>query len=77
MATIIIDYSPVALILGDNIFYGDGLSEPCRAVVARKIGTSVFAYQVDGLQCYGVVSFDKATQWALTIEEKPVEPRSN
>lgn len=69
--------SPVALILGDNIFYGDGLSERCRAAVARENGASVFAYQVEDPQRYGVVSFDKATQRALTIEEKPVEPRSN
>jgi glucose-1-phosphate thymidylyltransferase len=69
--------SPVALILGDNIFYGDGLSERCRAAVARPNGASVFAYQVEDPQRYGVVSFDKATQRALTIEEKPAEPRSN
>ena len=69
--------SPVALILGDNIFYDDGLSERCRAAVARTNGASVFAYQVEDPQRYGVVSFDKATQRALTIEEKPAEPRSN
>lgn len=69
--------SPVALILGDNIFYGDGLSERCRAAVARETGASVFAYQVEDPQRYGVVSFDRATQRALSIEEKPVQPRSN
>ncbi|PWK76309.1 glucose-1-phosphate thymidylyltransferase RfbA [Aminobacter sp. AP02] len=69
--------SAVALILGDNIFYGDGLSERCRTAVGRESGASVFAYQVEDPQRYGVVSFDKATQQALTIEEKPVEPKSN
>lgn len=69
--------SPVALILGDNIFYGDGLSERCRAAVARESGASVFAYQVEDPQRYGVVTFDRATQRALSIEEKPVQPRSN
>lgn len=69
--------SPVALILGDNIFYGDGLSERCRTAVGRESGASVFAYQVEDPQRYGVVSFDKATQQALTIEEKPTEPKSN
>ncbi|MBT1157817.1 glucose-1-phosphate thymidylyltransferase RfbA [Aminobacter anthyllidis] len=69
--------SPVALILGDNIFYGDGLSERCRAAVARENGASVFAYQVEDPQRYGVVTFDRTTQRALSIEEKPAEPRSN
>ncbi len=69
--------SPVALILGDNIFYGDGLSERCRAAVARENGASVFAYQVEDPQRYGVVTFDRTTQRALSIEEKPEEPRSN
>ena len=69
--------SPVALILGDNIFYGDGLSERCRAAVARPSGASVFAYHVEDPQRYGVVTFDRTTQRALSIEEKPAEPRSN
>lgn len=69
--------SPVSLILGDNIFYGDGLSQRCRAAVARDKGASVFAYQVDDPQRYGVVEFDRATQQALSIEEKPAAPKSN
>ncbi len=69
--------SPVALILGDNIFYGDGLSQRCRAAVARETGASVCAYQVDDPQRYGVVEFDRATQQALSIEEKPAAPKSN
>ncbi|WP_026227046.1 glucose-1-phosphate thymidylyltransferase RfbA [Hoeflea sp. 108] len=67
----------VALILGDNIFYGDGLSDRCRSAVARQRGASVFAYQVDDPQRYGVVTFDRTTQQALSIEEKPENPRSN
>lgn len=67
----------VALILGDNIFYGDGLSDRCRSAVARQRGASVFVYQVDDPQRYGVVTFDRITQQALSIEEKPENPRSN
>ena len=67
----------VAMILGDNIFFGGGLSDICRQAAANTTGASVFAYQVDDPQRYGVVSFDKATGRAFTIEEKPVEPKSN
>jgi glucose-1-phosphate thymidylyltransferase len=66
----------VALVLGDNIFFGHGLPEMLRAAAARKTGASVFAYQVSDPQRYGVVSFDK-TGKALTLEEKPAAPRSN
>ena len=68
---------PVALILGDNIFYGAGLPELCRQAAARGKGATVFAYAVEDPQRYGVVSFDRATWQALTIEEKPKEPKSN
>lgn len=68
---------PVALILGDNIFYGDGLSQHCRAAVERTSGATVFAYQVEDPQRYGVVHFDRETQRPLSIEEKPAQPRSN
>lgn len=67
----------VALILGDNIFYGDGLSDRCRSAIARTDGASVFAYQVEDPQRYGVVSFDKHSERALSIEEKPAHPKSN
>ncbi|MCX7304230.1 MAG: glucose-1-phosphate thymidylyltransferase RfbA [Hyphomicrobiales bacterium] len=67
----------VAMILGDNIFFGEGLSGICQAAAARKTGGSVFAYQVDHPQRYGVVSFDKQSGRALNIEEKPAEPKSN
>lgn len=67
----------VSMILGDNIFFGEGLSTICKEAAARKSGGSVFAYQVEHPQRYGVVSFDKQTGRALTIEEKPAEPKSN
>jgi glucose-1-phosphate thymidylyltransferase len=68
---------PVALILGDNIFYGAGLPKLCREAAAQTAGATVFAYHVEDPQRYGVVSFDRATQTALSIEEKPTEPKSN
>jgi len=67
----------VSMILGDNIFFGEGLSTICKDAAARKSGGSVFAYQVEHPQRYGVVSFDKKSGRALTIEEKPAEPKSN
>jgi glucose-1-phosphate thymidylyltransferase len=67
----------VSMILGDNIYFGDGLSALCRAAAARETGASVFAYHVEDPERYGVVSFDKATGTALTIEEKPRKPKSN
>ncbi|TPK91976.1 glucose-1-phosphate thymidylyltransferase RfbA [Mesorhizobium sp. B2-4-12] len=67
----------VSMILGDNIYFGDGLSQLCRAAASRDTGASVFAYRVDDPERYGVVSFDKATGTARTIEEKPQKPKSN
>ena len=69
--------SAVAMILGDNIFFGDGLSRICQQAAASTKGASVFAYQVDHPQRYGVVSFDRSSGRAVTIEEKPHEPKSN
>jgi glucose-1-phosphate thymidylyltransferase len=69
--------SPVALILGDNIFYGAGLPTMCREAAAQASGATVFAYAVEDPERYGVVSFDKETGQATTIEEKPAEPKSN
>lgn len=66
----------VALILGDNIFYGHGLSELLRRGAQRETGATVFAYRVSDPERYGVVSFD-AEGRAETIEEKPQRPRSN
>ena len=67
---------PSALVLGDNLFYGDHLQGLLRAANARPGGASVFAYHVHDPQRYGVVQFD-AQKRALSIEEKPPTPRSN
>jgi len=67
----------VSMILGDNIYFGEGLSQLCRAAAQRESGASVFAYHVEDPERYGVVSFDKLTGTALTIEEKPEKPKSN
>ncbi|HWJ69466.1 MAG TPA: glucose-1-phosphate thymidylyltransferase RfbA [Sphingobium sp.] len=67
---------PSTLILGDNIFYGHGLTDLLRAASARRDGATVFGYYVRDPAAYGVVSFD-ADGKAETIEEKPAQPRSN
>ncbi len=67
---------PVALVLGDNIFYGHGLEEQLRAVAENVTGATVFAYHVKDPQRYGVVNFD-ASGKAIGIEEKPAAPKSN
>ena len=67
---------PSCLVLGDNIFFGHGLSEVMMNARQRTSGATVFAYQVADPQRYGVVEFDDRMR-ALTIEEKPTEPRSN
>jgi glucose-1-phosphate thymidylyltransferase len=65
----------VALILGDNIFYGTGFSELIRSFNNVE-GAAIFAYPVADPERYGVVEFDKEFK-ALSIEEKPLEPKSN
>jgi len=67
----------VAMILGDNIYFGSGLPQICQEAAEINKGGIVFAYHVDDPQRYGVVEFDKATGRALSIEEKPEKPRSN
>lgn len=64
------------LVLGDNIFYGHGLTDLLRKAANRTNGASVFAYRVGDPERYGVVEFDKSGR-AVTIEEKPASPRSN
>jgi glucose-1-phosphate thymidylyltransferase len=71
-----ISTDPSALILGDNIFYGHGLTELLGAAAARQDGATVFGYYVSNPTAYGVVSFD-AEGKAETIEEKPTKPKSN
>jgi len=65
-----------ALVLGDNIFYGHGLTDMLATARARAHGATVFAYRVSDPGRYGVVSFDAAGR-ALTIEEKPERPKSS
>lgn len=67
---------PVALVLGDNIFYGHDLSRRAAAAAARPSGASVFAYWVQDPERYGVVSFD-ADGRATEVVEKPTQPKSN
>ena len=67
---------PVALVLGDNIFYGHGLSGQLKQAAGRDRGATVFAYRVRDPERYGVVSFDAAGR-AITLEEKPARPKSN
>ncbi|MCK8605623.1 glucose-1-phosphate thymidylyltransferase RfbA [Leuconostoc citreum] len=66
----------VALILGDNIFYGANLSEMLQAAAAQKNGATVFGYQVRDPERFGVVAFDE-NQKAVSIVEKPEQPKSN
>ncbi len=72
-----IGQSPCALVLGDNIFYGSGLSRLCQEAVEKPSGATVFAYNVTDPERYGVVSFDPKTKLAQSIEEKPAAPKSN
>ncbi|MEZ5899015.1 MAG: glucose-1-phosphate thymidylyltransferase RfbA [Hyphomicrobium sp.] len=67
---------PCAMVLGDNIFFGHGLSELVRNAFVPHKGATVFAHQVSDPERYGVISFDSAGQ-ATSIEEKPMRPKSN
>ncbi len=71
-----LDGHPVCLILGDNIFYAEGLADLLRRVARRTTGATVFGYYVHDPERYGVVSFDDAGQ-VTGIEEKPRRPRSH
>jgi glucose-1-phosphate thymidylyltransferase len=68
--------SPVALALGDNIFYGAGFSEALQSAAAQAHGATVFGYQVRDPQRYGVVEFDGEGR-AIGLEEKPAHPKSS
>jgi glucose-1-phosphate thymidylyltransferase len=67
---------PSALILGDNIYYGHGITELFSSAIARPEGATVFAYHVNDPERYGVVEFNDRMR-ALSIEEKPLQPKSN
>lgn len=67
---------PCALVLGDNIFYGNGLGKTLRRAASVKHGATVFGYYVDDPERYGVVEFDKNHK-AISIVEKPEHPASN
>ncbi|MGH2562859.1 MAG: glucose-1-phosphate thymidylyltransferase RfbA [Thermomicrobiales bacterium] len=67
---------PVALILGDNLFYGHGLAEAVQRAARAAAGAVVFGYHVEDPQRYGVIQFDAAGN-AVSIEEKPAHPKSS
>lgn len=66
----------VAMILGDNIFHGQGLKKRLRAAAERESGATVFGYYVDDPERFGIVEFDESGK-AVSIEEKPKHPKSN
>ncbi|WP_288395542.1 glucose-1-phosphate thymidylyltransferase RfbA [uncultured Vagococcus sp.] len=66
----------VCLILGDNIYYGGGLSKMLQNASSKKIGATVFGYHVNDPERFGVVEFDDNMK-AISVEEKPVKPKSN
>ncbi len=66
----------VALVLGDNIFYGHRFSDILKNAVDRKVGATIFGYYVKNPEIYGVVEFDNEGK-AISIEEKPLRPKSN
>ena len=72
-----IDGEGCALVLGDNIFYGADFAKLVQRAAVHDEGATVFAYYVNDPQNYGVVEFNRETGQAVSLEEKPKEPRSN
>jgi glucose-1-phosphate thymidylyltransferase len=68
--------APSCLVLGDNIFYGQDLSQTLQRAAVRRDGATIFGYHVQDASAYGVVEFDRDRR-AVSIEEKPARPRSN
>lgn len=68
--------SSVCLVLGDNIFYGQSFSRQLKAAASRRSGATIFGYQVNDPERFGVVDFDENGK-VLSIEEKPMQPKSN
>ena len=71
-----IGQSNVCLVLGDNIFYGQGFTPMLKQAIARQQGATVFGYQVKDPERFGVVEFDQ-NKCAISLEEKPKHPKSN
>ncbi len=68
--------SNVCLVLGDNIFYGQGFTPMLRNAVSRQKGATIFGYQVKDPERFGVVEFNEKLR-AISLEEKPIKPKSN
>ncbi|MEQ9886765.1 glucose-1-phosphate thymidylyltransferase RfbA [Pectobacterium zantedeschiae] len=71
-----IDGERCALVLGDNIYFGQSFGKKLEAVAAKEDGATIFGYQVTDAERFGVVEFDQDFR-ALSIEEKPIKPKSN
>src|SRR5580658_4184675 len=67
---------PACLVLGDNIFYGQGFANLLRTAAARTAGATIFGYRVKDPERYGVMEFDKSRQ-VISLEEKPEHPKSH
>lgn len=72
-----LDNKPSALVLGDNIFYGNNLSKILQKANLRKKGATIFAYNVNDPSRYGILEFNKSKKKIISIKEKPKKPKSN